>query len=168
MNHQILKAVIYDAHETIRSLEIVPRDYHFVENVNYILIGLRRAGKSTLLFKLIQEMVNNGINWDQIIYINFEDERLAEFTLADFNDIVATASEMTPRKPYYFLDEVQNVTGWERFARRMADSNEHVYITGSNAVMLSHEMESRLGGRYMTMQVYPYHIYLVVSESYLM
>ena len=94
MNHQILKAVIYDAHETIRSLEIVPRDYHFVENVNYILIGLRRAGKSTLLFKLIQEMVNNGINWDQIIYINFEDERLAEFTLADFNDIVATASEM--------------------------------------------------------------------------
>ena len=156
MNHQILKAVIYDAHETIRSLEIVPRDYHFVENVNYILIGLRRAGKSTLLFKLIQEMVNNGINWDQIIYINFEDERLAEFTLADFNDIVATASEMTPRKPYYFLDEVQNVTGWERFARRMADSNEHVYITGSNAVMPSHEMESRLGGRYMTMQVYPY------------
>lgn len=159
MNHEILKSVIFDAHETIRSLEIIPREYHFVDHVNYILIGLRRAGKSTLLYKLVQELVDKGISWNQIIYINFEDERLAEFTLTDFNDVVAVASEMTTAKPYYFFDEVQNVAGWERFARRMADANERVYITGSNAVMLSHEMESRLGGRYMTMRVYPFNFH---------
>ncbi|MCC6094422.1 MAG: ATP-binding protein [Eubacterium sp.] len=159
MNHEILKSVIFDAHETIRSLEIIPREYHFVDNVNYILIGLRRAGKSTLLYKLVQELVDKGVSWNQIIYINFEDERLLEFTLTDFNDVVAVASEMTTAKPYYFFDEVQNVAGWERFARRMADANERVYITGSNAVMLSHEMESRLGGRYMTMRVYPFNFH---------
>ena len=65
-----------------------------------------------------------------------------------------------------FLDEVQNIPGWERFARRMADARENVYITGSNAAMLSHEMESRLGGRYMTMHVYPYNFreYLTASK----
>lgn len=166
MNHLILKTVINDMHEVIKEADIVDREYVFEKNVNYVLIGIRRAGKSTLLYKIVRDLIAEGVDWSRIIYVNFEDERLTEFSLEDFNDLVATAGELTGEKPYFFLDEVQNIPGWERFARRMADAREHVYITGSNAEMLSHEMESRLGGRYMTMHVYPYNFreYLTASK----
>ncbi len=157
VNHEILKQVIQDQHEIIRSARIVPRNmYTFDPNANYILTGLRRAGKSTLLYHMVQQMVNDGVLWEQIIYINFEDERLAGFTTADFNDIVAVQSEMSNLPGYYFFDEIQNIPAWEKFARRMADSKEHVCITGSNAKMLSREIETTLGGRYLTKQIRPY------------
>jgi predicted AAA+ superfamily ATPase len=82
MNHALLKSVIYDQHEFIRNFQIVPRDYEFEENGNYVLVGLRRAGKSTLLYKIVLDLVASGVDWEQIIYINFEDERLSEFTVA--------------------------------------------------------------------------------------
>lgn len=156
MNHTIVKAVIYDQHELIRNFEIVPRDYEFEENGNYVVVGLRRAGKSTLLYKKVLDLIAAGVDWNRIIYINFEDERLSEFTAADFNDLVSVESELSDKKGYYFLDEVQNVAGWEKFARRMADAKEHIYITGSNAKMLSREIESTLGGRFLTKHVTPY------------
>ncbi len=157
MNHEVLKQVIHDQHEIIRSAVIVPRDdYTFDPNANYILTGLRRSGKSTLLYHLVQQMVSDGVLWEQIIYINFEDERLAGFTTTDFNDIVAVQSELSDLPGYYFLDEIQNIPAWEKFARRMADAREHVYITGSNAKMLSREIETTLGGRYLTKQIKPY------------
>lgn len=124
MNHALLKSVIYDQHEFIRNFQIVPRDYEFEENGNYVLVGLRRAGKSTLLYKIVLDLVASGVDWEQIIYINFEDERLSEFTVADFNDLLSVQSEMSDKKGYFFLDEVQNIDGWEKFARRMADAKE--------------------------------------------
>lgn len=144
MNHALLKSVIYDQHEFIRDFQIVPRNYEFEENGNYVLVGLRRAGKSTLLYKIVLDLVASGVGWEQIIYINFEDERLSEFTVADFNDILSVQSELSNKKGYFFLDEVQNITGWEKFARRMADAKEHIYITGSNAKMLSREIETTM------------------------
>jgi len=156
MNHDILKEVIFDQHEIIKKTKIVPRDYDFDLNANYVLIGLRRAGKSTLLYKIVKDLVEKGIEWNQIIYINFEDERLAEFSLQDFNDLLSVQSELSDKIGYFFLDEVQNIEGWEKFARRMADSKEHTFITGSNAKMLSQEIENRLGGRYFTKYITPY------------
>lgn len=156
MNHDILKTVIYDQHEIIRNFHIVDREYNFDINANYVVIGLRRAGKSTLLYKIVQNLISQGTDWNQIIYINFEDERLSEFTLNDFNDLLAVQAELSDKKGWFFLDEVQNIEGWEKFARRMADSKEHTFITGSNAKMLSQEIESRLGGRYITKYVTPY------------
>ena len=147
MNHALLKSVIYDQHEFIRDFQIMPRNYEFEENGNYVLVGLRRAGKSTLLYKIVLDLVASGVDWEQIVYINFEDERLSEFTVADFNDLLSVQSELSNKKGYFFLDEVQNITGWEKFARRMADAKEHIYITGSNAKMLSREIETTLGGR---------------------
>ena len=94
----------------------MPRDYEFEENGNYVLVGLRRAGKSTLLYKIVLDLVASGVDWEQIIYINFEDERLSEFTVADFNDLLSVQSEMSDKKGYFFLDEVQNIDGWEKFA----------------------------------------------------
>ena len=157
MNHTLLKSVIYDQHEFIRNFQIVPRNYEFEENGNYVLVGLRRAGKSTLLYKIVLDLVASGVDWDQIIYINFEDERLSEFTVADFNDILSVQSELSDKKGYFFLDEVQNIDGWEKFARRMADSKEHIYITGSNARMLSREIETHWAVAFLPNTLPPIH-----------
>ena len=156
MNHDLLKTIIYDQHEIIKNFQIVNREYEFDLNANYVVIGLRRAGKSTLLYKIVQDLIDSGTDWNQIVYINFEDERLSEFSVNDFNDILAVQSEMSDKKGYFFLDEIQNIDGWEKFARRLADSKEHAFITGSNAKMLSAEIENRLGGRYLTKYVTPY------------
>ena len=157
MNHNILKQVIFDQIEIIQSAEIIEREYDFEKNVNYILVGLRRAGKSTLLYKIARELVEAGCDWSQIIYVNFEDDRLLGFSKDDFNDIVETAYELTDAKEiYYFFDEIQIIDGWEHFARRMADQKKHVYITGSNAKMLSSEMEKILGGRYLSKMIMPF------------
>ena len=157
MNHNVIKKVIFDQHEVIRNSIIINRpEYEFDDNANYIVIGLRRSGKSTLLYRKALELVKNGISFNQIIYINFEDDRLLEFNVNDFDDILEVASELTDKKKYYFFDEIQNIEGWERFARRMADSKEFVYITGSNAKMLSKEMAEKLGGRFLPKLVFPY------------
>ena len=162
MNHNILKKVILDQIEIIQSAEIIERDYDFEKNVNYILVGLRRAGKSTLLYKIARELVEAGCDWSQIIYVNFEDDRLLGFSKDDFNDIIETAYELTDAKEiYYFFDEIQIIDGWEHFARRMADQKKHVYITGSDAKMLSSEMEKALGGRYLSKMIMPFSL----SES---
>ncbi len=157
MNHSVLKQVINDQIEVIQNAEIIERDYSFEKNVNYVLVGLRRSGKSTLLYKIAKELVAEGCDWSQIIYVNFEDDRLLGFTMNDFNDIVETAYELTEAKDiYYFFDEIQIIEGWEHFARRMADQKKHVYITGSNAKMLSVEMASILGGRYIPKMIMPF------------
>ena len=155
MNREILKSVIFDQHEIIRNADIVHRRYFLDSQANYVVTGLRRAGKSTLLYGLVQDLVARGVDWRRIIYINFEDERLAEFTLSDFNDILVVQSELSDEEGFFFLDEVQNIDGWEKFARRLADSGRRVYITGSNAKMLSTQIETTLGGRYLTRYVTP-------------
>lgn len=166
MNSELLKNIIYDQHQIIQNSMIINREYTFEKNGNYVLTGLRRAGKSTLLYKIAKELVAGGADWNQIVYINFEDERLSEFTVKDFNDILLVASELSEKKSYFFFDEIQNVQGWENFARRIADAKERVYITGSNAQMLSKDIESRLGGRYFTKYISPYNFneYLTANK----
>ncbi len=156
MNHEVLKSVIFDQHEVIRVANIVPRRYAFDPQVNYVITGLRRSGKSTLLYKIACDLVKSGVEWSRIIYINFEDERLAEFNVNDFNDILAVHSELSEQPGFYFFDEIQNIDGWEKFARRLADSGERVWITGSNAKMLSSQIATTLGGRYLIKHVTPY------------
>lgn len=157
MNHRILKQVIFDQHEVIRNSEIIDRDYVFEKNANYILVGLRRAGKSTLMYRIVKDLIKEGCDWSRIIYINFEDDRLLGFTKEDFNDIIETAHELSDNgEIYYFFDEIQIIDGWEHFARRMADQKNHVYITGSNAKMLSSEMAGTLGGRYIPRLIMPF------------
>ena len=156
MNHRILKSIIFDQHEIIKNFNINKREYNFDLNANYVLVGLRRAGKSTLLYKIVQDLIEQGIEWNQIIYINFEDERLTDFSIQDFNDILLVQSELSNKKGYFFFDEIQNIDGWEKFARRLADSKEHIFITGSNAKMLSSEIEKTLGGRFLSKYISPY------------
>ncbi|WP_348636384.1 ATP-binding protein [Lactobacillus kefiranofaciens] len=156
INTDLIKSVIYLQRRIIKKRKIIPRDYFFEPNDNYVLVGMRRAGKTTIMHKLARDLVEKGADWNQIIYVNFEDERLNETKLSDLDTIVAAASEMTDKQPYFFFDEIQNIDGWERFARRLADQGERVYITGSNSKMMSSEIISRLGGRYMMKYVTPY------------
>ncbi len=156
MNHEVLKSVIFDQHEIIRNARIVPRRYSLDPQANYVITGLRRAGKSTLLYKIARDLVESGVEWNRIIYINFEDERLAEFRVDDFNDILSAQGELSRHSGFFFFDEIQNVDGWEKFARRLADAGERVWITGSNANMLSSQIATTLGGRYFVKHVTPY------------
>lgn len=156
MNHEILKRVIYDQHQVIKDSIIVDREIFLEKNVNYVLVGLRRAGKTTLLYKRVQDLIKSGVEWNQIIYINFDDERLIEFSVEDFEDIVVVAEELSTKKHYFYFDEIQNIDGWEKFAIRLANQGYKVDITGSNAKMLSKEVEAKLGGRYISKEIMPY------------
>lgn len=162
MNHEILKRIVLEQHEIIRNMHIVPRNNEIDSRSNRVLVGLRRAGKTTMLYRLVLSLVERGIDWHQIIYINFEDERLDGFSADDFDDILAVKAELTDKEGWFFFDEIQNVPLWEKFCRRLADSKMHVFVTGSNARMLSREMESVLGGRFLSTLVFPFsfHEYL--------
>lgn len=104
MNHEIIKQVIYGQREIIRRAVINKREYTFEPSANYILTGIRRAGKSTILYSIVRKPIEDGADWNQIIYVNFEDERLAGFTLNDFSDLEEVSSELSDKTSYYFLD----------------------------------------------------------------
>ena len=156
MDKEILKSVLVDYQLEIPRHEVLPRNFRFEEFGNYVFVGIRRAGKSYILYQRIQQLLNSGIGWDEILYINFEDERLGNITAQDLNLLLEIHMEMYGKRPILFLDEIQNIDGWEKFARRLADSKYRVYITGSNAKMLSKEIQSTLGGRYIPVDIYPY------------
>ena len=155
MDKEILKSVLVDYQLEIPRHEVLPRNFRFEEFGNYVFVGIRRAGKSYILYQRIQQLLNSGIGWDEILYINFEDERLGNITAQDLNLLLEIHMEMYGKRPILFLDEIQNIDGWEKFARRLADSKYRVYITGSNAKMLSKEIQSTLGGRYIPVYIYP-------------
>lgn len=140
----------------IEQYTIEPREHEIDNFPCRVLVGVRRAGKSYLLYHKMQELLANGYKWDDMLYLSFEDERLDEFNSADFNKILECHQELYGKRPMLFLDEIQNVNNWEKFARRMADSGYTIYVTGSNAKMLSGEINTTLGGRFLTDEVYPY------------
>ena len=156
MDKELLKTVLFDNQNEVQQCEVVERDFKFEEFGNYVFTGVRRAGKSYLLFQRIKQLLAAGTHWDEMLYVNFEDERLGGMTAMDLNLLLQTHLEMYGKRPMLFLDEIQNIDGWEKFARRLADSKYRVYITGSNAKMLSNEIQSTLGGRYINVDVYPY------------
>lgn len=156
INKNTLQEVIDDQREDMADVEVMPRDVEFEENGNYVFVGLRRAGKSYLLFQRIQQLMAQGLGWNGIEYVNFEDERLREMTADDLNLVLEVHYSRYDTKPVMFLDEIQVVPGWERFVRRLADSHYRVYVTGSNSTMLSEEIYSTLGGRFLVQEVYPY------------
>jgi len=156
MKKEILKQVIADNQVEIADYKIISRCFTFEEFGNYVFVGIRRAGKSFLLYQRIQQLLAQGVKWDEMLYVNFEDERLSGMNVEDLNLLLEVHLEMYGKKPTLFLDEIQNIAGWEKFARRLADTKHRVYITGSNAKMLSSDIQTTLGGRYITVDVYPY------------
>lgn len=145
-----------DNQKEVEEHEVAPRNISFDGFDRYVLVGIRRAGKSYLLYQQMQKLLSEGHDWSEMLYLNFEDERLEDFTTQDFNLILEAHFEIYNKRPMLFLDEIQNISGWEKFARRLADSKYKVFITGSNAKMLSSDIQTSLGGRYLPVYVYPY------------
>lgn len=166
MDKSVIRTVIADNRVEVPKYKVISRDFTFEEFANYVFVGIRRAGKSYMLYQRMQQLLTNGIDSNQMLYINFEDERLTGMTAADLNILMEVHLEVYGKKPILFLDEVQNIVGWEKFARRMADTGHRVYITGSNAKMLSSEIQTTLGGRFIPVDVYPYDFteYLTANE----
>ena len=113
MDKNILKSVITDNQVEVPKYQVIPRSFTFEEFGNYVFVGIRRAGKSFLLYQRMQQLLAQGINWDEMLYINFEDERLVGMALDDLNLLLEVHWEMYGKKPILFLDEIQNITGWE-------------------------------------------------------
>jgi predicted AAA+ superfamily ATPase len=154
VNKENIKEVIRYFQDFSASIEVIVRPV-FLEDYNYVFVGLRRVGKTYMLYQQIQQLINNGTPKEQILYINFEEERLSELATADLSLILDCYKEMYNYKPILFLDEIQLIDKWEKFARRLADSKYRVYISGSNAKMLSGEIATTLGGRFLIKEIYP-------------
>jgi len=151
----VLQQVMLDNQRDIEQYEIFYREFDLDSFPLQVFVGVRRSGKSYLLFQKIRKMLDNGHGWADMLYLDFEDTRLDGFTAEDFNLILECHQEMYGKRPMLFLDEIQNVEGWQKFARNLADKKYSVFITGSNAKMLSREIMSDLGGRYLPVEVYP-------------
>jgi len=113
-----------------------------------VISGIRRSGKSTLLRQFSEKLEN-------FYYINFDDERLINFKVEDFNNLlIVWQKQFTSRT--VLLDEIQNIPAWERFVRRIHDEGFKVFVTGSNAKLLSSELATHLTGRYFKLELYPF------------
>lgn len=156
MDKQVLKQILRENQQEVERYVVEPRNIQLDGFPCRVIVGVRRAGKSYMLYHRMQQLLAEGHKWDEMLYLNFEDERLDGFTANDFNLLLECHQEMYGRRPMLFLDEIQNIDGWHKFARRMADSQYTIYITGSNAKMLSGEINTTLGGRFLTTEVYPY------------
>ena len=157
MEKRVIKSLIIEKQNEILNIELVERPLQLEETANYVFVGLRRAGKSYLLYQHIQKLIKTKqASIEDILYINFEDERISSVKVEELNLFIESYNEMFDGKPIIYLDEIQNVDGWEKFARRLADSKYRVFITGSNAKMLSKEMHTTLGGRFIAKEVFPF------------
>ncbi len=118
-------------------------------NFAIILSGIRRCGKSTLLRQLLDKT-------KKFYYFNFEDPRVFDFTIADFEKLEEIFREEFNETDYYFFDEIQNIMGWERFVRMKLDQGKKIIVTGSNASLLSKELGTRLTGRHLSYELFPF------------
>lgn len=153
---EVLKTIIKDFHK--RGVpKFIKRDINIPINSNKLIsiIGPRRAGKTYLMYQTISKIKDIT----NIIYINFEDERL-ELNSRNLNLILEAYFELYPDKKekdlFFFFDELQEINGWEKFVRRLYDSfTKNIFITGSSSKMLSKEIATSLRGRTVSYLVLP-------------
>ena len=124
------------------------------------LIGIRRSGKSTLMLQFAKKLITEKkVSKNNILYVNFEDSRfLGEHSIDLLNNIYEVYLEnLAPsKKPVIFLDEIQNIEGWEKFVRSLNERKEaKIFVSGSNAHLLSSEFSAVLTGRQLTLTIYP-------------
>lgn len=156
ISRNILRQVLLDNQKDVEQYTVFHRQYDLDSFPLQVFVGVRRSGKSFLLFQKMHQMLDDGHSWADMLYLDFEDTRLEGFTADDFNLILECHQEMYGRRPMLFFDEMQNIEGWQKFARNLADKKYSVFITGSNAKMLSKEIMAALGGRYLPVEVYPF------------
>ena len=125
-------------------------------NKVFVVIGPRRAGKTFVLYQAMKQSIKEGHKIEDIIYLNFENEKLAEIKSTQLSLILDSYFELYDiKKPILFFDEIQNIEGWDKFVRRLNDEEYKIYISGSNSKMLSKEIATALRGRDYPIQVLP-------------
>ncbi len=156
----LLKTIIMDSHRKalpeiwLRTLQIPAGTGKVIT-----LTGVRRSGKTYHLFNLMNRLRSNGVSNESLLYFNFADERL-NFSPPELDLILQAYQELYPAQKlsecFFFFDEIQEALGWEKFVNRVHDSiSPNVFITGSNARLLSQEIATSLRGRTLTFEVYP-------------
>jgi predicted AAA+ superfamily ATPase len=160
----IIEQIIVDFRE--RSFPIIrPRleqELPWIEGKIDTVIGIRRAGKTYFVYQMLQNhLINKDVSKDKILYINFEDERLLPLTAKDLHKIPDIFYRLYPEhkntKCYFVFDEIQNIEGWDKFVRRLLDTeNVHIILTGSSAKLLSKEIATALRGRTISTEIFPY------------
>ena len=125
--------------------------FEFDTKMAQVVIGVRRSGKSTICHKVLQE---RGIRYG---YVNLDDDRLAGMKTEDLNTVLSCVYQLYGTDvPYLVLDEIQNVDGWYLFVNRLLRTDLHIFVTGSNAKLLSGELATHLTGRYNEIHLYPF------------
>lgn len=153
MNLIKLEEVVAD-----QSMNFQKKDIGIIRDINFdkylktkqitVISGIRRSGKSVLLAQFSKKFKN-------FYYINFDDERLIDFSVDNFDDLMVIFRKMHFSK-VIFLDEIQNIEKWEKFIRRIFDEGYKIFLTGSNAKLLSSELGTHLTGRYFKIELYPF------------
>jgi len=135
-----------------------------------VIIGMRRAGKTWFCYQLINDLLQQGCKKEQVLYINFEDERLYKFKTENFQDILDVYYRKNPhlrnKTCYLFFDEIHLMPNWQSFIRRILDNESlHVCITGSSAKLLSSEIATNLRGGSLTTEIFPYSFPEIINSS---
>jgi uncharacterized protein len=160
---ETIKSIILDFQET--NLETgVPRRLQIetVRGKAAVCIGVRRSGKSTYLFQVIQRIIDGGVSQQNILYLNFFDDRLHDLRQENLGLITEAYYSIFPKKKnsetvYCFFDEIQSVPGWEPFVDRLMRTEKcEIYITGSSAKMLSKEIATQMRGRALSWEMFPF------------
>jgi len=162
---ELLKKIIFEQQDFCQNIiqDTVPRHIEnewLTTSEVLIITGVRRCGKSVLL-----QQLRSRLN-EQDFFFNFDDERLVNFTVSDFSTLQECFFELFGQQHTYYFDEIQNVSGWETFVRRLYNEGCKVIVTGSNARMLSRELGTHLTGRYISVETYPFsfHEYLMLNN----
>ena len=162
-------------------LKQIIRDFHLRENFDVktrtlqppidtkkiiTLIGVRRCGKTSILYDMINKLSDTTPK-TKILFLNFEDERL-DLEVNELDLVLQSFSELYPeqnlKECYFFFDEIQNISGWEKFVRRVYDTvSKNIYVTGSNSKLLSSDIATSLRGRTLSYEVYPLSFYEYLS-----
>ena len=170
-----LKAVMSQFYVDGIPVDLLPRTGKLAERRNNatVVAGMRRTGKTYFTYQRMKELLDAGLPLERIVHVNFDDERLAGLKADDLQLLTDIHAEMFPEavqeKCYYFLDELQDVKGWEKFARRLIDSHRvQLCLTGSSSRMLSQDIATEMRGRSVLQEIFPvsFSEYLVYNGIY--
>lgn len=160
---EVVRQKILDA-EAAPIPRFTRRDVHVpaIPNKAIAVIGMRRTGKTTFLWQVLSDRVRSGTPREGILFFSFDDERLAGLDAGDLSILLEEYYRLHPewregRRALFLFDEIQMVEGWERFARRVLDTeNVDLFLSGSSARMLSREVATSMRGRAMEARIFPF------------
>ncbi|MDF1655913.1 MAG: ATP-binding protein [Coxiellaceae bacterium] len=172
---ELLETLLSESFETLkRARNGTPRQYAFPNATNMIKVamGMRRSGKTYFLYQTINELIDKGIDPKQILFINFEDDRLLPMNAKQMGKLIDQFYSLYPdnhqKQCYLFFDEVQNVEDWHLTVRRLYDSKDvQLYLTGSSSKLLSKEIDTSLRGRALSIEIFPYSFNEFLSANHI-